>query len=203
MSGSAGSSARGPTAAAGPWAERGWRSHTFPDGMYAITPRRLDRAVVTAIRRRVRELLGGGRGWLILDLSEAGALGREERRGVTEMLDVGEHRTRIAVVLPHGATAHWLAPEVHLAGTMLEARLLLDTQRATSGQVRHGPGEALSPADRHELAVRQSLRWAETAAAEGDFTRALSWLATVEAIEGRLPAGWEQRRRAWMERQPR
>lgn len=188
--------------AVGPWAVRGWRSHTFADGMHAITPIRLDGGVAVAIRRRVRELLGGGRGWLIFDLSELRSLGERERRSIEEILDVGADRARVAVVLPRSAgSAGWLAAEVHLAGTLLEARLLLDTQRAASVQRRHGPAEAISPADRHELAVRQSLRWAETAAAEGDFARAVSWLATVEAIEGQLPAGWEQRRRAWRERQ--
>jgi hypothetical protein len=50
---------------------------------------------------------------------------------------------------------------------------------------------------RHELAVRQSLRWAELAAAEGDYPAALGWLATVKAIDGRLPDGWEERRHEW------
>lgn len=50
---------------------------------------------------------------------------------------------------------------------------------------------------RHELAVRQSLRWAQRAAAEGDYGNALGWLATVEAVDGRLPDGWEERRRSW------
>lgn len=65
---------------------------------------------------------------------------------------------------------------------------------------RRGPGEALSPQYRHDLAVRQSLRWAQTAAAEGDYEEALSWLATVEAVDGALPDGWERRRAEWRQR---
>lgn len=53
------------------------------------------------------------------------------------------------------------------------------------------------PRGRHELAVRQSLRWAERAAAEGNYGHAIGWLAAIEAVDGKLPEGWEERRRAW------
>jgi hypothetical protein len=54
--------------------------------------------------------------------------------------------------------------------------------------------------ERHRLAVERSLRWAEDAAEQGDYANALSWLATIEAIDGELPAGYEARRTSWAER---
>jgi hypothetical protein len=54
-----------------------------------------------------------------------------------------------------------------------------------------------STPERHREAVRRTLAWAEEAAAEGDYRTALSWLATIEAVDGELPAGLEARRRAW------
>jgi hypothetical protein len=54
-----------------------------------------------------------------------------------------------------------------------------------------------SALERHGSAVRRTLTWAEEAAAEGDCATAVAWLATIEAIDGRLPAGFEAKRRAW------
>jgi hypothetical protein len=52
----------------------------------------------------------------------------------------------------------------------------------------------------HRVAVTQSLSWAEQAAAEGDYSGALSWLATIEAIDGELPSGVDAKRRTWAAR---
>jgi len=51
--------------------------------------------------------------------------------------------------------------------------------------------------ERHALAVRQSLRWAERAASEGDYERALGWLRMVEQVDGPLEAAWRERREQW------
>lgn len=61
-----------------------------------------------------------------------------------------------------------------------------------------GPGDRIAADERHALAVRQSLRWAERAAAEGDFERALAWLRMVEQVDGALAADWRARREAWV-----
>ena len=53
---------------------------------------------------------------------------------------------------------------------------------------------------RHQVAVQRSLSWADDAARDGDYANALSWLATIEAIDGALPESYEARRRAWAER---
>lgn len=38
---------------------------------------------------------------------------------------------------------------------------------------------------------------AHDAAADGDYATALGWLATIEAVDGTLPTGLDQRRREW------
>lgn len=49
----------------------------------------------------------------------------------------------------------------------------------------------------HESAVTRTLREADTAATNGDFATALSWLGVLEAIGERLPAAYHAKRRAW------
>lgn len=61
-----------------------------------------------------------------------------------------------------------------------------------------GPGGRIAAGERHALAVRQSLRWAERAAREGDFERALGWLRMVEQVDGALSGEWLARREAWV-----
>jgi hypothetical protein len=41
------------------------------------------------------------------------------------------------------------------------------------------------------------LTWAEQAAGAGQYATALAWLATIEAVEGELPPGFDAKRRAW------
>jgi hypothetical protein len=50
---------------------------------------------------------------------------------------------------------------------------------------------------RHQAAVRQTLTFADEAAADGDHRTALAWLATIEAVDGVLPPGAERKRLAW------
>jgi hypothetical protein len=71
-----------------------------------------------------------------------------------------------------------------------------------AGLVRRPPAPAAPAAripdgERHALEIRQSLRWAERAAREGDYERALAWLSTVERTEGRLDEHWSAARRLW------
>jgi len=76
--------------------------------------------------------------------------------------------------------------------------------RSANGDLRRderngttGPGISIPLDERHALAVRQSLRWAERAASEGDYERALGWLRMVEQVDGRLDAAWRERRKQW------
>jgi hypothetical protein len=51
--------------------------------------------------------------------------------------------------------------------------------------------------DRHGHAVRNTLRWADEAAAEGDVAAGLEWLATVEAVGEALPDEYRAKKAAW------
>ena len=54
--------------------------------------------------------------------------------------------------------------------------------------------------DPHTQAVRNTLRWADEAATQGDIAAGLEWLATVEAIGEELPEGYRAKRVAWSAR---
>jgi hypothetical protein len=57
-----------------------------------------------------------------------------------------------------------------------------------------------STPERHRAALARTLSWAEEAAASGDYSTALSWLATIEAVEGGLPPAVDAKQRAWAQR---
>lgn len=50
---------------------------------------------------------------------------------------------------------------------------------------------------RHEHAVANTLSWADQAAAEGEYARALAWLDALDAIGAPLPEAYEAKRPVW------
>ena len=56
---------------------------------------------------------------------------------------------------------------------------------------------AVDGAERHRVAVANTLGWAQEAAQRGDYADALEWLRTVEAIGEQLPPGYQTQRQAW------
>ena len=58
-------------------------------------------------------------------------------------------------------------------------------------------GQSLSREARHERAVARTLEYAEEAASRGDFSEALAWLETLEAIGRRLPTEYASKRLEW------
>lgn len=71
---------------------------------------------------------------------------------------------------------------------------LTDAGRGTTRGRRPRLG---STPERHRAAIARTVSWAEEAAARGDYGTALSWLATVEAVEGRLPPALDAKQRVW------
>jgi hypothetical protein len=71
---------------------------------------------------------------------------------------------------------------------------LTESHRATARERRPRLG---STAERHRAAVARTLSWAEEAAATGHFSTALSWLATIEAVEGGLSPALDAKQRDW------
>ncbi len=53
------------------------------------------------------------------------------------------------------------------------------------------------PDDKHRDAVRNTLTWAEEAAARGDYHGAIAWLDTITAIGDSLPSAYHTKRAAW------
>jgi hypothetical protein len=51
--------------------------------------------------------------------------------------------------------------------------------------------------DRHGQAIRNTLRWADEAAARGDIAAGLEWLAAVEAVGEVVPAEYCTKQAAW------
>ena len=71
---------------------------------------------------------------------------------------------------------------------------LTEARRETPRERRPRLG---STPERHRAAIARTLSWAEEAAAKEDYSTALSWLATIEAVEGRLTADLDAKQRAW------
>jgi hypothetical protein len=148
-----------------------WRSHTFADGVHAITVvDRLEPVLAQALRRRVRELIHRGCRRLILDASRAATPDRRERALLAEVLASQPRSCEIVLVVPRRfAVRELLAADVALARSFAEARELLRAGRSPhAANGRPMPAAGLSQLERSALAARQTSRWAAQAAARGD-----------------------------------
>jgi hypothetical protein len=178
----------------------GWRSHTFGDGVRSLTlvgP--LDAGLAGRLWARVSELIERGARRLIVD-ARGIALGGEEPALLAAVFAGRPASFQAVVVAPSGSALPDMLPAaVGTTHSLTEAH-----RRLTTSIVRHeaarrpGPGARIPAEERHALAIRQSLRWAERAAREGDYERALSWLGTVERAEGALPDEWRRQREIWL-----
>lgn len=176
-----------------------WRSQTFADGVRSLTivgP--LDVGLAGRLWTRISEMIERGCRRLIVDASIIDPAGDEP--ALLAAVFTGRPASYQAVVVaPPGCSLNDLLPaSVGVTLSLTDARRQLAT-----GIVRHelhrrpGPGARIPAAERHALAVRQSLRWAERAAREGDYERALSWLAVVERVDGKLAQEWQLHREVW------
>jgi hypothetical protein len=176
----------------------GWRSHTFADGVRSLTligP--LDAALAGRLWTRVSELLDRGCRRLVMDASAIEPTG--EQCTLLAAVFAGRPPSYQAVVVaPREAELVDLLP-----ATVGVALSLSDAH----GQLRRGtvrrpappaaPAARLPAAERRALSARQSLRWAERAAREGDYERALSWLSMTERTDGHLDEHWRAARKLW------
>jgi hypothetical protein len=60
-----------------------------------------------------------------------------------------------------------------------------------------GEESAMTGIERDELALAQTLGWAQEAADRADFDEAIDWLHVVELVHGALPDEWTPTRQAW------
>jgi hypothetical protein len=177
----------------------GWRSHTFADGVRSLTLLEpLDVALAGRLWTRVAQLIARGTRRLIVDATAIEPTGDEPALLAAVFAgQVGSCHT--VVVAPVGSPlTDRLPASVGVAATVTDAHHQLE-----SGIVRQAhrssaaPGGRLPAGERHALAIRQSWRWAQRAAREGEYERALGWLQLVERIEGHLPPEWSEARDVW------
>ncbi len=177
----------------------GWRSHTFADGVRSLTlvgP--LDVALAGRLWTRISELVQRGCRRLIVDVCAIELAG--DAPALLAAVFTGRPASYQAVVVaaPGSSLADVLPGSVGVTRSLSDAHRQLQT-----GIVRHEvrrrpePGGRIPAQERHALALRQSLRWAERVAREGDYERALSWLNLVERTGSSLPDAWQRHREVW------
>lgn len=177
----------------------GWRSHTFADGVRSLTlvgP--LDVALAGRLWTRISELVQRGCRRVIVDASAIDLTG--DAPALLAALFAGRAASYQAVVVapPGSALADLLPGSVGVTLSLSEAHRQLQTGIVHQEPHRRpGPGAWIPAAERHALAIRQTLRWAERAAREGDYERALSWLNLIERSGASLPQEWEHHREVW------
>jgi len=178
--------------------QAGWRSHTFADGVRSITligP--LDAALAGRLWTRVSELLARGCRRLIVDASPIQPTG--DQLALLAAVFAGRPASCQAVVVSAAGPAlvELLPPAVGVARSLSDAHAQLQRGTVRRPGSPAAPAARLPAAERRALSVRQSLRWAERAAREGDYEHALSWLGVVERADGRLDAHWSAVRELW------
>jgi hypothetical protein len=184
--------------ARGRGAERaGWRSHAFGDGTCSITlTTALDARTADRLRDAMRELCERGCERLIVDVTAAPQTDPQGPGLLASVFRAYMPSCEVVVIVPRESSLDRLLPaRVAVAWSMVDARRLLAIQ---PGFERAAPASTIDPRDRHALAVRQALRWAEQTAGTGDYESALRGLATIELVEGALPERWQARREAWL-----
>jgi hypothetical protein len=175
----------------------GWRSHAFGDGACSITlTAALDAQTADRLRVRMRELCERGCERLIVDVTSAGVPEPHAPGLLASVFRTHLPNCEIVVIVPRGSSLDRLLPaRIAVAWSLTDARRLLDTQPVAD---RAAPASTLEAGERHALAVRQALRWAEQTAGTGDYESALRGLATIELVEGALSERWQARRQAWL-----
>lgn len=176
----------------------GWRSHTFADGVRSLTlvdP--LDAALAGRLWTRVSELIERGCRRLVVDASSIEPTG--EQGALLAAVFAGRPPSYQAVVVaPPGSELVDLLPSsVGVALSLSDAHAQLRRGMVRRPSPPAAPAARLPDAERRALSVRQSLRWAERAARERDYERALSWLSVVERTNGDLEPHWQAARKHW------
>jgi len=176
----------------------GWRSHTFADGVRSLTlvdP--LDAALAGRLWTRVSELLERGCRRFLIDAGSI-ALTGEDCELLAAVFAGRPASYQAVVVVPPGSELAAMVPStVGVAFSLSDAHAQLRRGTVHRPSPPAAPAARLPTAERRALSTRQSLRWAERAAREGDYERALSWLNIVERTEGRLDPRWRAARKLW------
>lgn len=160
-----------------------------------------DESAGEALRRQIEELTAERRLGLVLDLRAAGELDAGQRR---RLLRIAATTTPALALVAIVASPEALREQIFASNR--SPRLWAVADRADAAIVLGAGTPVEQGADdlrtRHRRVIRRSLHWATRSAALGDYGDALGWLELVEAVDGRLPREWEQRRACWEQGQP-
>lgn len=177
---------------------RGWRSHTFADGVRSLTlvdP--LDASLAGRLWTRVSELIDRGCRRLIVDAGTIEPTGEQCRLLAAVFAGRPASYQAVVVAPPASELVDLLPPMVGVALSLSDAHGQLRRGTVRRPAPAAAPAARLPAAERRALSARQSLRWAERAARERDYERALSWLSVVERADGSLDAHWRAARELW------
>jgi hypothetical protein len=175
-----------------------WRSHTFADGVRSLAlmgP--LDAALTGRLWTRVSELLDRGCRRLVVDASAIEPSGEQCALLASVFADRPPSYQAVIVSPPGSELVDMLPSSVGVALSLSDAHGQLRGGNVRRPAPPAAPAARLPDAERRALSVRQSLRWAERAAREGDYEGALAWLSVVERAEGSLDEHWRAARKLW------
>jgi hypothetical protein len=191
------------TAVAHAGEQPGWRSHTFADGVRSLTlVDSLDAALAGRLWTRVSELIERGCRRFVVDASSIEPTG-EQCTLLAAVFSGRPPSYQAVVVAPPGSELVDLLPStVGVALSLSDAHAQLRRGAVRRPASPAAPAARLPDAERRALSVRQSLRWAERAARERDYERALSWLNVVERTDGDLDPHWRAARKHWADQLP-
>lgn len=180
--------------------DAGWRSQTFSDGVCSITlTAALNAETADRLRERLRELSERGCERLIVDVTAAVEPESQVPALFGAVFEAHAETCEVVVVMPRASMLDGLLPaRVAVAWSLSDARRLLALDPGLRAAREQPAPAAISPGDRHRLAIRQALRWAAQRAGAGDYEGALRGLTTIERVEGPLPEDWQERRQAWL-----
>ncbi len=154
------------------------------------------------MRTQIGELTAANRLGLVLDLRAAGELDAGQRLRLLRIAALAPPRIAIVAIVAnpdtlreqifasHRSLRLWAVPSQADAAIVLGAGASVDA--AAVDDLR----------ERHRRVIKRSLHWATRSASLGDYGDALGWLELVEAVDGRLPREWEQRRACWERSEP-
>lgn len=156
-----------------------------------------DAAAAASLRARLAEPGAGRSLGLVVDLRAAGALDAGQRRVLLSAAAGAPPGLALAAIVDDPGGSGWHACDREAAGSLRAVRSYADAVLSLRERAEAGAAPDGDLAARHHRVVRKALHWADRSAAHGDLADALGWLELARAVNGRLPAAWEMRRRRW------
>jgi hypothetical protein len=160
-----------------------------------------DGRAVETLRKQIEELVAAERLGLVLDLRAAGELDAGQRG---RLLRIAAHTPPSLALVAIVGNPDALREQIFASNRSLRLWAVSDRSEAAIVLGAGTPVESVDDdlRERHRRVIRRSLHWATRSAALGDYGDALGWLELVQAVDGRLPREWEERRSRWEQGQP-